>query len=49
MINIYKNEDTIFLIPTISIWYYTNYYTNKIDSLSLEISWIKWTISIKIK
>jgi hypothetical protein len=49
MINFYKSEDTIYVIPTISFWYDTSYYTNKISYLSLEISWIKWTISIKIK
>jgi hypothetical protein len=49
MINFLKSEDTIFIIPTISLWYDTNYYTNEISDLSLDISWIKWTISIKIK
>jgi hypothetical protein len=49
MINFYKSEDTIYVIPAISFWYDTGYYTNEISYLSLEISWIKWTISIKIK
>jgi len=49
MINFYKIEDTIFIIPALSIWYDTSYYTNEISDLSLDISWIKWTISIKIK
>jgi predicted glycosyltransferase len=29
MLNLYKNEDTIYLIPAISFWYDTSYYTNK--------------------
>ena len=49
MINFYKSEDTIYIIPAISIWYDNSYYKNEISYLSLEISWIKWTISIKIK
>ena len=49
MIKFYKNENIIYIIPTISFFHDTDYYTKKNDYIFFEISWIKWTISIKIK
>jgi hypothetical protein len=49
MINFYKSEDTIYIIPAISFWYDYNYYSEGLSDLTFEISWIKWTLSIKIK
>jgi hypothetical protein len=42
MVKIYNICDTIYLTPCLSIYY---------DNLefNIELSWIKWTISVKLK
>lgn len=42
MIKIYNICDTIYLTPAFSIYY------DNID-FNIELSWIKWTISIRLK